>query len=100
MAEQKFYFLLIETLKLRVEIHKMFLEIGWGGDGDLTIGGVQNGYTQLKTDVVSKEPKYPVVGGEVIADGTNWDPAGTGNAAKVIYTGNKWSILKEFDQAI
>jgi len=74
--------------------------IGWGGDGDLTIGGVQNGYTQLKTDVVSKEPKYPVVGGEVIADGTNWDPAGTGNAAKVIYTGNKWSILKEFDQAI
>jgi len=27
MAEQKFYFLLIETLKLRVEIHKMFLEL-------------------------------------------------------------------------
>ena len=40
-------------------------------------------------------PSNPVNGDTYLADGTNWDPAGTGNAAFVQYAGGSWRVIFE-----
>lgn len=45
---------------------------------------------RLKHSIHSSAPSDPEPGDVVIADGTNWDPDGDGNAEKVIYNGNTW----------
>lgn len=67
-------------------------QIAWGVDGQFEIGNVDGSYTQFKEDIVSSEPDYPKAGASIIADGKNWDPQGTGNAAKVIYNGSEWVV--------
>lgn len=75
-------------------------KIGWGGDGQIEIGNVDGSYTQFKEDIVSSEPKYPQAGSSVIADGTNWDPQGTGNAAKVVYNGSEWVVDTDLESPL
>jgi|AntDeeMetageno50_2_1112565.scaffolds.fasta_scaffold02695_3 hypothetical protein len=40
-------------------------------------------------------PAGAEVGDSYLADGTNWDPAGTGNAAFVQYDGAAWQVVHE-----
>jgi hypothetical protein len=75
-------------------------KISWGVDGNFEIGHVEGSYTQFKEDIVSSEPEYPQAGASVIADGTNWDPQGTGNAAKVIYNGAEWIVDTDLESPL
>lgn len=45
-------------------------------------------------------PANPVDGDTYLADGTNWDPAGTGNAAKVTYVNGAWEVENEFSAGL
>lgn len=45
------------------------------------------------------EPTNPENGDIYLADGTNWDPAGTGNAALVQYAGGAWAVVHEHTAA-
>lgn len=47
----------------------------------------------------SEPPANPENGDTYLADGTNWDPAGTGNAALVQYAGGAWAVLHEHTAA-
>lgn len=40
-------------------------------------------------------PSGAEVGDTYLADGTNWDPAGTGNPAFVQYDGTAWTVIVE-----
>lgn len=44
-------------------------------------------------------PSNPENGDTYLADGTNWDPAGTGNAALVQYAGGDWRVIHEHTAA-
>lgn len=44
-------------------------------------------------------PATPENGDTYLADGTNWDPAGTGNAALVQYAGGAWAVVYEHTAA-
>lgn len=41
-------------------------------------------------------PAGPESGDVYLADGTNWDPVGNGNAALVIYLDGGWVAIQEF----
>jgi hypothetical protein len=47
----------------------------------------------------TEPPANPVNGDTYIADGTNWDVAGSGNAAKVVYLNGDWRVTYEFTGA-
>lgn len=44
-------------------------------------------------------PSNPENGDTYLADGSNWDPAGTGNAALVQYAGGSWAVVHEHTAA-
>lgn len=39
-------------------------------------------------------------GDTYLADGTNWDPAGTGNAALVTSIGGAWEVVNEYSTGL
>jgi len=47
----------------------------------------------------SSVPSNPENGDVYLADGSNWDPAGTGNAAYVQYAGGAWAVIHEHTTA-
>lgn len=55
-----------------------------------------NGRTYPPQDAA---PANPENGDTYLADGTNWDPAGTGNAALVQYAGGGWRVIFEHTAA-
>jgi hypothetical protein len=58
------------------------------------IGSTGRQYPPLDT-----APNNPEPGDTYLADGTNWDPAGTGNAALVTYLGGSWRVTNEYTNA-
>jgi hypothetical protein len=55
------------------------------------LGGDKNSpSSQMTLQLHDSEPSRPQELGMVIADGTNWDPDGDGNAEMVIYNGSTW----------
>jgi len=44
-------------------------------------------------------PSNPEDGDLYLADGSNWDPAGSGNAALVMYADGGWRTINEFTTA-
>ncbi|WP_139203675.1 hypothetical protein [Halorientalis persicus] len=57
--------------------------------------------TQFLPKIHTTEPPYPVDAGMVIADGANWDPVGTGNAALVTRdTDGTWSVIFEYSSSV
>lgn len=42
------------------------------------------------------EPSGPEAGDVYLADGTNWDPVGNGNAALVQYLNGAWQTIVEY----
>lgn len=47
----------------------------------------------------SSPPSNPENGDMYLADGTNWDPASSGNAALVQYAGGGWRVVYEHTTA-
>ncbi|WP_152422827.1 hypothetical protein [Halorubrum kocurii] len=65
-------------------------------DGQLQFGGVEGMDMRIQLPTADSKPDTPKKYSEVIASGEGWDPAETGNPAKVIYNGNSWEIEHEF----
>ena len=70
--------------------------ITWGNNGLITLDEIESNDAQFRVPVLSSPPDFPVAGSEVIADGTNWDPDGDGNAEKVMYDGDSWLETVDF----
>lgn len=45
-------------------------------------------------------PDNPENGDTYLADGSNWDPAGTGNAALATYVDGDWEVVNEFSTGL
>lgn len=66
--------------------------------------GVHRGGAHMKAEVLDQEahtsPPAHYDGREVLADGTEWDPTGSGNPAKVISLGGQWYEIANFSSGV
>lgn len=73
-------------------------------DGNFARGVLGKAVNRILDNVGSAGRKYPPQqsapsnpenGDVYLADGTNWDPASSGNAALVQYAGGSWRVIHE-----
>ena len=71
-------------------------------DGTYRIGGYRTSpSTPLGLQVQTSEPSFPQEASFAVADGTNWDPTGNGNAALMAYdTDGEWKPIFEYSGKI
>ncbi|MFW6457524.1 MAG: hypothetical protein ACOC0A_04440, partial [Planctomycetota bacterium] len=72
-----------------------------GVRGNRLLGGDRDSpSTAVGFQIHSSKPKFPEDGVMAIADGTNWDIQGNGNAAKVIYNGEEWIVDTDLGRSL
>jgi hypothetical protein len=69
-----------------------------GDEGTYRVGGNRDSPpTPLGLQIQTSPPPYPEEASFAVADGTNWDPLGNGNAALVAYdTDDTWKPIFEY----